>query len=74
MGPLLIGVIVGSGCVGEKTANEVTAPGDQTPTSDASSDESLNDLLAKVESIPSVKYDLVKTLSEGTEYTSSKKV
>jgi hypothetical protein len=74
VGLLLIGVILSVGCVSETPTDEVTAPGDhtQTSTSDASSDASLNDLLAKVESIPAIKYDLMKTLSDGTEYTSSK--
>lgn len=71
---LLIGVILSAGCVSETPTDEGTAPGNhtQTSTSDTASDASLNDLLAKVGSIPAIKYDLVKTLSDGTEYTSSK--
>ena len=71
LGLLLLGVIVSAGCVGEKAPEgvEVSPTGEVTaPTAPQSAQ--LSNLLGKVESIPSVKYDRVKTLSDGNEYTS----
>ena len=70
-GLFLIGVIVSAGCVGEKApeGGDVSPTGEVTaPTAPQSAQ--LSNLLGKVESIPSVKYDRVKTLSDGNEYMS----
>jgi outer membrane lipoprotein-sorting protein len=71
VGLLLIAVIVSAGCIGEKAPEE----GEVSPTGEATAPTApqsaqLSNLLGKVESIPSVKYDRVKTLSDGNEYTS----
>ncbi|NQE45641.1 hypothetical protein C5S31_06445 [ANME-1 cluster archaeon GoMg2] len=70
-GLLLIAVIVSAGCIGEKApeGGGVSATGEVTAPN-APQSAQLSNLLAKVESIPSVKYDRVKTLSDGNEYTS----
>ncbi len=71
LGLLLLGVIVSVGCVGEKApeGGDVSSTGEVTaPTAPQSAQ--LSNLLGKVESIPSIKYDRVKTLSDGNEYTS----
>ncbi len=71
LGLLLLGVIVSVGCVGEKApeGGDVSSTGEVTaPTAPQSAQ--LSNLLGKVESIPSVKYDRVKTLSDGKEYMS----
>ncbi|MGB7532344.1 MAG: hypothetical protein WA977_05110 [Halobacteriota archaeon] len=70
-GLFLIGVIVSAGCIGDKTTEE----GEEAPTGEgtaptAPQSAQLSNLLGKVESIPSVKYDRVKTLSDGNEYMS----
>ena len=67
VGLLLIAVIASAGCAGETPTEPSTA---ETLTA-SQGDTQLSGLLAKVESIPSVKYDLVKTLSDGKEYTSN---
>jgi outer membrane lipoprotein-sorting protein len=71
LGLLLLGVIVSAGCVGEKApeGGDVSSTGEVTaPTAPQSAQ--LSNPLSKVESIPSVKYDRVKTLSDGNEYMS----
>jgi len=71
VGLLLIAVIVSAGCIGEKApeGGEVSPTGEATaPTAPQS--VQLSNLLGKAKSIPSVKYDRLKTLSDGNEYTS----
>lgn len=70
-GLLLLGAIVSAGCVGEKAPEGVAvSPTGEVTASTAPQSAQLSDLLGNVESIPSVKYDRVKTLSDGNEYTS----
>jgi outer membrane lipoprotein-sorting protein len=70
VGLILIGVIISAGCASKSETYDVRIQVVQKAAT-GSSDESLNELQKKVESISSIKYDLVKTLSDGTEYTSN---
>lgn len=74
-GLLLLGAIVSAGCVGEKAPEKVeVSPTGEVTAPTAPQSAQLRDLMGKVESIPSVKYDRVKTLSDGNEYMISKVV
>jgi len=69
LGLLILGAIVSAGCVGEKAPEEgvEVSPTGEVTASTAPQSAQLSTLLGKVESIPSVKYDRVKTLGDGNE-------